>query len=71
MLGRLWCVDSIALPTSISLAPRWMKACFVLFPIRSAFWTLHVSHSILFLILGTPLNLISVPLLDKGGIIAL
>jgi hypothetical protein len=48
-----------------------MKACFVLFPIRSAFWTLHVSHSILFLILGTPLNLISVPLLDKGGIIAL
>ena len=54
MLAWLGCIDPIAFTTTIALAPRWIEACFVLFPVRSTLWTFHTSYSILFPILGTP-----------------
>src|SRR5512145_65976 len=53
MLSRVGCVHSIAFTAAVTLASRSIQTGFVLFPIRSTFWALHVSYSILFSILGT------------------
>lgn len=53
MLLSLRSVDPLTLSATIALAPRWIEARFVLFPVRLAFWTVHASYSILSPILGT------------------
>ena len=38
----------------IALAPTWIEACFVLFPVCLKLWTVHASDSILFSMLEIP-----------------
>ena len=53
VLGWFGRVHAIAFTTTITLAPRWIEACFVLFPVCLASWTVHNAYSIMFSLLGT------------------
>src|SRR5512145_1553903 len=67
MLSRVGCVHSIAFTAAVTLASSSIQTGFVLFPIRSTFWALHVSYSILFSILGTLLKRFPPDSSEPGG----